>query len=364
MDMIERQLDFSNESIGETAQNAPKILVIDDEASVRRTVCRELRNQGCDYAQAANADEAKTMIKDRDFDLVLCDVKMPGESGMDLIKHIYEECPDTAVIMITGVGDMEIAKNVLESGAYGYVTKPFRPDELMFNVSGALRRRALELENRTYHQNLEKEISERTDSLRVANERLGMAMNGFVEALAMTVEMRDPYTAGHQNRVSSLACAITEELGYDGTNVEGIRMAAKIHDLGKITVPAEILNKPGRLTEIEFTLIKTHSRLGYEILKDIAFPWPIAQIVLQHHERLDGSGYPQGLTEKEILLEAKILAVADVIEAMASHRPYRPALSLDEALEEIVRHKGRLYDSEVTDACLRLFREKNFKLPS
>jgi putative two-component system response regulator len=364
MDMIARKLDFSGESPDGIAQYVPKILVIDDEASVRRTVCRELKNQGCEYTEAANADEAKSMIKGRDFDLVLCDVKMPGESGMDLIKHISEERPDTAVIMITGVGDMDIAKNVLESGAYGYVTKPFTPDELMFNVSGALRRRELELENRAYHKNLEKKIIERTDSLRIANERLGMAMNGFVEALAMTVEMRDPYTAGHQNRVSSLACAITNELGYNGARVEGIRMAAKIHDLGKITIPAEILNKPGRLNEIEFTLIKTHSRLGYEILKDIAFPWPIAQIVLQHHERLDGSGYPQGLTEKEILLEAKILAVADVIEAMASHRPYRPALSIDEALEEIMRHKGRLYDSEVSDACLRLFQVKNYILPS
>jgi putative nucleotidyltransferase with HDIG domain len=266
--------------------------------------------------------------------------------------------------MITGAGDMDVARNVLENGAFGYVVKPFRPDELMFNVSSALRRRKLELDNRAYHKNLEMMIAERTDSLRVANERLVMAMNGFVEAMAMTVEMRDPYTAGHQNRVSKLACAITEELGLNGARLEGIRMAGMIHDLGKLTVPAEILNKPGRLTEIEFSLIKTHSRLGYEILKDIAFPWPIAQIVLQHHERLDGSGYPRGLTEKDILLESKILAVADVIEAMASHRPYRPALSLDAALEEIDSHKGQLYDSEVTDACLRLFREKDFKLPS
>jgi putative two-component system response regulator len=362
--MMETKLDSCDESPDGTPQYVPKILVIDDEAGVRRTVCRELRNQGCEYTQAANADEAKSMIKNRDFDLVLCDVKMPGESGLDLIKHISEKSPDSAVIMITGVGDMDIAKNVLESGAYGYVTKPFRPDELMFNVSGALRRRKLELENRTYHKNLETKITERTNSLRVANERLRMAMNGFVEALAMTVEMRDPYTAGHQNRVSSLACAIAGELGCSGAQVEGILMAAMIHDLGKITIPAEILNKPGTLTEIEFTLIKTHSQVGYEILKDIAFPWPIAQIVLQHHERLDGSGYPQGLTEKDILLEARILAVADVVEAMASHRPYRPALSLDEALEEIMRHKDRLYDSEVADACLRLFREKNFILPS
>ena len=230
--MINREPDFSDESLGRSFQNVPKILVIDDEASVRRTVCRELRNQGCEYTQAANADEAKSMIKSRDFDLVLCDVKMPGESGMDLIKHISEECPDTAVIMITGVGDMDIAKNVLESGAYGYVTKPFRPDELMFNVSGALGRRKLELENRAYHKNLETKITERTNSLRVANERLRMAMNGFVEALAMTVEMRDPYTTSHNRRVAELSCAIAEEMGLSAERTEGLRLAARIHDVG------------------------------------------------------------------------------------------------------------------------------------
>jgi putative nucleotidyltransferase with HDIG domain len=177
----------------------------------------------------------------------------------------------------------------------------------------------------------------------------------------LTVERRDPYTAGHQHRVANLAAAIANEIGLSEEQIDGVRMASVIHDLGKIHVPAEILSRPGRLTENEFSIIKTHPQTGYDILKTEEFPWPVAQIVLQHHERMDGSGYPSSLSGEEILLEARILAVADVVEAMASHRPYRPALGIDKALEEISKNKGVLYDAKVADACLRLFTEKGFK---
>jgi putative two-component system response regulator len=181
-----------------------------------------------------------------------------------------------------------------------------------------------------------------------------------VNVLASMVEMRDPYTAGHQRRVTLLSCAIAEELGFTEEQFDGLRLAGMIHDIGKITIPVEILNKPGRISEIEFNIIKTHPQAGYKLLKEIEFPWPIAQIVLQHHERLDGSGYPQGLKNGGIMLEAKILAVADVVEAMASHRPYRPALGIEVALEEITKSSGILYDPEVVDICQRLFTEKGF----
>jgi PAS domain S-box-containing protein/putative nucleotidyltransferase with HDIG domain len=181
-----------------------------------------------------------------------------------------------------------------------------------------------------------------------------------VNALASTVEMKDQYTAGHQQRVTQLACAIAEEMGLSEEQVEGIRMAGLIHDIGKIMVPAEILNKPGPLTEIQYEMVKMHSRAGYDILKDIKFPWPVAQMVLQHHERMDGSGYPQGLSGEEILLEARILAVANVVEAMVSHRPYRAAYDIKEALAEISKNKGILYDPVVADACLKLFTEEQF----
>jgi len=182
-----------------------------------------------------------------------------------------------------------------------------------------------------------------------------------IQAMVQTVEVRDPYTAGHQRRVGDLARAIATHMKLTPGQIDCIRMAGAIHDIGKISVPAEILSKPGSLTDLEFNLIKSHPSVGYDILKGIDFPWDIATIVLQHHEKLDGSGYPQGLSEENILPEARTLVVADVVEAMASHRPYRPALGIERALEEISAKKGLLYDPDAVDTCIRLFKKKGFK---
>ena len=186
-------------------------------------------------------------------------------------------------------------------------------------------------------------------------------LEGSIEAIALTLEMRDPYTAGHQQRVSRLACAIAEEMNLTEKQIDGLRIAGLIHDLGKVTIPAEILSKPSKLTETEFSIIKNHPQVAYDILKKIDFPWPVADIVLQHHEYLDGSGYPQGLESKDILLETRILTVADVVEAMASHRPYRPALGIDKALDEIKFGSGIRFDPDVVNACLAIF-SKDFTL--
>lgn len=196
---------------------------------------------------------------------------------------------------------------------------------------------------------------------RAGAERLKRALLGTIQAVALTVEKRDPYTAGHQQKTARLAVAIAEELGWPADQIEGMRLGAMIHDIGKIYVPAEILNRPGKLTDLEFGLIKSHPEVGYEILKDVELPWPVAQIILQHHERLDGSGYPAGLKEGDIIPEARLLAVADAIEAMATHRPYRPALGLDAGLAEIETQRGGLFDPEAVDACLRVFRERGFR---
>jgi putative nucleotidyltransferase with HDIG domain len=175
-------------------------------------------------------------------------------------------------------------------------------------------------------------------------------------AFSSAMELRDPYTAGHQRRVTELALAIAQEMGLSGEQLKGLQVASLLHDIGKgLVVPAEILSKPGQLTVWEMALIKIHPQAGYEVLKKVDFPWPVAEIVHQHHERLDGSGYPQGLKDKDILLEAKIIAVADVVEAMSSHRPYRPSLGTEKALEEIEAQKGVLYDPQVVEACLRVF---------
>jgi len=199
------------------------------------------------------------------------------------------------------------------------------------------------------------------EELKRYSGKLQELIDNITKAIALTTAMRDPYTAGHQQRVTQLACAIAEEMGLSKETIAEIRVVGSLHDIGKMHIPSEILTKPGRLTDTEFDLIKTHPKVGYDILKTIEFPWPIAPIVLQHHERADGSGYPSGLSSKDVLPEARILAVADVVEAMASHRPYRPSLGVDKALEEISQKKGTLYDPEVADACLRLFKEKRFK---
>ena len=187
------------------------------------------------------------------------------------------------------------------------------------------------------------------------------ALKATIESISKTTEIRDPYTAGHQKRVAQLAHAIAGEIGLSKDKAEAIRLAAIIHDIGKIYVPAEILSKPGRLTANEFSFIKMHPQAGFDIIRNVVFPWPIAQIIIQHHERMNGSGYPSSLSGDAIMIEARILAVADVVEAMASHRPYRSALGIDKALEEISRNKGTLFDADAVDACVRLFREKSFK---
>jgi PAS domain S-box-containing protein/putative nucleotidyltransferase with HDIG domain len=210
-----------------------------------------------------------------------------------------------------------------------------------------------------------RDITERKQAqkeLQRSYHKLRESLIATVNTLASTVEMRDPYTAGHQRRVTILACAIAEEMGLTEEQFDGLRMAGLIHDIGKVNVPVEILSRPGRISDTEFNIIKTHPHAGYKVLKEIEFPWPVAQIVLQHHERLDGSGYPQGLKNGGIMLEAKILAVADVVEAMASDRPYRPALGIEAALHEITMNRGILYDPDATDVCMRLFIEQGFTL--
>jgi len=199
------------------------------------------------------------------------------------------------------------------------------------------------------------------DKLRKSYTKLQKTLNGTINALASIVETNDPYTSGHQKRVAFLAIAISEELGLDKNKIEAIGTAACIHDIGKINIPASILSRPGKLSDIEFEMIKAHSKIGYDIIKEIEFPSSVEEIVLQHHERLDGSGYPDGLKNKDIILEAKILGVADVVEAMSSHRPYRPSLGMKNALKEITKGKSKHYDTKVVDACIKIIAEKNYK---
>ena len=204
-----------------------------------------------------------------------------------------------------------------------------------------------------------RDVEEQT---RLYVEELQVALTQTVSVIRTLVELRDPYTAGHEQRVGDLAAAVGAELGFDERRQQGLRIAGYLHDVGKIAAPAELLSKPGRLSPAEFELIKEHAAIGYKILNNVDFPWPVALVALQHHERMDGSGYPQGLKGEQIAFKARIVAVADVAEAMSSHRPYRPAIGIDCALAEIERGKGTLFDADVVDACLRLFRQNGYKL--
>ena len=223
---------------------------------------------------------------------------------------------------------------------------------------------AIAIENVQLYEKAQRELAERKraeEELRQSFEKLGRALEGTITTLASVIEIRDPYTAGHQRRTTQLACAIARDMDLPDEQIEGLRMAGLIHDLGKISIPAEVLSNPNPLNDFQWDLIKAHPQIGYDILKSVEFPWPVAETVLQHHERLDGSGYPQKLSSRDILMKAKILAVADVVEAMASFRPYRPACGIDKALEEISQNRDILYDSEVVGACLKLFTEEGFE---
>jgi len=277
------------------------------------------------------------------------------------------ESPQTTLKQVTNIAlqhyvnteDRNTFKEILKRQGFvkRYETQYYRKDRSIFWAS-LNAQIVYGKDGQIYYDGIVEDITNRKQK----DEQIRGSLGATINAISLTLEMRDPYTAGHQRKVCDLACAIAQEMNLPSDQIDGIRIAASVHDLGKISVPAEILSKPSKLTEAEFSLMKNHPQAGYDILKDIDFPWPVAKIVLQHHERINRSGYPGKLKKEEILVESCIIAVADVVEAMASHRPYRPSLGIDVALSEIEKNKGIFYDNKVADACLKLFREKNYQL--
>ncbi len=370
----------------------PVILCVDDEEANVELLEAMLVRTGYQVVGSSSGPDALLKIKSQNIDLVLLDITMPGMDGIEVCRKIKEDqnLADIPIIMVTGLGSHEDRVRGIEVGVEDYFTKPFNKTELLARIKILLkvkklsdeRRRAEEALRRS-HDELDYQVKLRTAELEKANEMLQIditerkrtevklqdtldslrrAVSTTIQVMVSAVEARDPYTAGHQIRAANLGRAIATEMGLPPEKVEGIRMAGSIHDIGKLSIPAEILSKPTKLSEIEFALIKEHARSGFEILKDVESPWPLAEIAHQHHERMDGSGYPQKLKGQDIIIEARIIAVADVVEAMASHRPYRPGLGIDAALNEIEKNRGLYYDDDVAAACLRLFREKGFQL--
>ena len=343
------------------------ILIVDDDEGTCRTLSLIFGKKGYETETAGTGQEALEKAQRRFFNVALLDIRLPDMEGVELLAPLDRMHPDMMMIMVTAYASLETAVRALNEGASAYITKPLNMDEVLAAVREALEKQRLLMENKRLYEEAKRELAKRKraeEELKRYSEKLQELLEEVTQAIALTTELRDPYTSGHQQRVTQLACAIAKGMSLKKEVIEEIRVAGTLHDIGKMYVPAEILTKPGKLTELEFDMLKTHPKASYDILKTIEFPWPIASIVLQHHERLDGSGYPSGLPAKDILLEARILGVADVVEAMASHRPYRPALGIDKALEEISQKRGRLYDPEVVDACLKLFTRKRFKFQS
>ena len=359
---------MTNLEIQEEAEIRPatykrgKILIVDDDPSVRNLLRKILESDNYACELAPDAAAALDFLKQQSFDLVISDVVMPGKTGVQLLAEIKVKHPSVPILLISGNTSEKTAESTLAMGAYDFLLKPFQKNQVLISVSNAIRRRALDLQSQFEVKNLENIIYDQTRDLHKANERLNKILEGTIKAMSLTVESRDPYTAGHQERVADIAVAIAGRMNFSEERLRYLRMAGLIHDIGKLSVPAEILCKPTRLSEAEFNIMKEHPLTGYKILKEVEFPYSLAQIVYQHHERLDGSGYPQKLSGDQILSEARILAVADVVEAMGSHRPYRPALGIGLALDEIKKNRGRLFDPEVVDICCDLFESGDLTL--
>jgi putative two-component system response regulator len=325
------------------------ILVVDDDAGICNLLHIGIRTAGYRCFITQSPATALSLLDEHPVDVVVADIKMPEMSGIEL-AHIIKARYQADVIIMTGFIEDFNYEDIVRQGASDFLQKPVRIAEFIARLKRVINERRSR-----------SDLKHALNDVKLNLEKLRKAMDGIVEAISVTVEMRDPYTAGHQKRVAELACAIARDMQLSEDEIYGLHMASVIHDLGKITVPAEILSKPGQLSGLEYELIKSHVQAGYDILKQIDFPWPLADIILQHHERMDGSGYPNGLKQEEILLTARILSVSDVFETIASHRPYRPSLGLQRAVDEIRENRGRLYDSRVADVCLALIEEDRFR---
>lgn len=339
-----------------------KILIVDDEKSIRLTLREFLSGDGYQVETAADVPQAIQALSQDTFDVVITDIIMPQISGMELIESIRSRSKSVQLIVMTGEPTVDTAVKAVRSGANDYLTKPINKETLLKAVRHAAHikslsdeKERLQKENLRYQKDLEELIGKKTRALQ-------SAMQSIISLLSNVVEARDPYTAGHQLRVGNLSAAIARRMSLPGNMADMIQIIGYIHDIGKIVIPIEILSRPGTLSGLEMNLIREHPAYGYRMLKEVDLPDIIAQTVYQHHERCDGTGYPGALTGGSINTEAKIIMVADVVEAMMSHRPYRPALGVESAIGEIRDNAGTKYDPRVVGVCVDLISSKGFEM--
>ena len=329
----------------------PKVLIVDDETNIRELLVWILAREGYKCRTAENGLQALEMLRSEEFDLLITDVRMPKMDGIRLIEEALKLQPDIAILVITAHPELDAAIKALKIGASDYILKPFKPDYISLSVKRALDVRRTKLENIEYQRNLERMVKERTDQLRKLFFK-------SITSLAQALEARDKWTRGHSKRVAEISVKIGEEIGLSREDLEQLDLAGQLHDIGKIGIPDEILRKPGPLTPEEFRVVKEHPEIGYQILKPLFEERPglesgsdinVLEVILHHHERFDGTGYPSGLKGEEIPLGSRILLVADAYEAMTSDRPYRKALPLKRAIEEIRRNAGTQFDPQIAE---------------
>ncbi len=331
------------------------ILVVDDERLVNAILARYLSQMGYSCITARSGHEALEKLDEQNCALALCDIRMPGMGGIELLKRIKEWDDEIAVIMVSAVDNREVAVEAMRAGAYDYVIKPFHLEEVLISVQRALDNRRLILERKEYQRNLERKVEERTRELAQKNEELQRLFISAIESIVLTLQAKDEYTEDHSRRVAAHASAIARELSLPEEEVENVRRAALLHDLGKVGTKDSILNKPGRLTDEEGDEIRLHPLIAVSILEPIT---PLREVItyIKHvHESYDGRGYPDGLRADEIPLGARIISVADVFDAMSSPRPYRGAMEAEAVLEHIRNEAGKQFDPVVVDAFLTVY---------
>jgi putative nucleotidyltransferase with HDIG domain len=347
-------LDTQHSNPMELLIRPAKILIADDEVIVREILVRKLSNHGYSCDCCSNGEDALNMLASAEYDLLLADVMMPGMGGVALLKEALRVRPDTAVILVTSVVDIELAVDSLKHGAYDYITKPFSLEEVSIGVARALEKRRLLVENRNYQRTLEEQVTSRTRQLKEALEVLQHTYHSTLMALGTALDSRDADTDGHSLRVTLYTTRLARKLGVPERDIRVIQQGAVLHDIGKIGVPDELLRKPGPLSESEWVLMRKHPIIGYRILSGIKFLQGAAQLVLHHHERYDGAGYPSALKGEEISLGARIFAVADTLDCMTSNRPFQPATSFEAARDEIRRILGTQLDPTVVGSFLSI----------